>query len=138
MGPLTFWCVLDGLSVMRKIHGLQLDQEKGTMSASLPAIVAAYFDLCNKKDVARLASCFAPDATVRDEGHVYRGHDAIVEWKTESQKKFEYSVEPLSVSHDREQVIVAAKVVGNFPGSPVELDHVFLLADDKIKSLEIH
>jgi hypothetical protein len=32
----------------------------------------------------------------------------------------------------------AAKVSGNFPGSPVNLDHVFKLHCDKIVSLEIH
>jgi hypothetical protein len=28
-------------------------------------------------------------------------------------------------------------VTGNFPGSPVELDYTFMLANDKISSLEI-
>lgn len=33
--------------------------------------------------------------------------------------------------------MVAAKVVGNFPGSPVQLDYVFDLEGDKIRSLKI-
>jgi hypothetical protein len=31
-----------------------------------------------------------------------------------------------------------ARLTGNFPGSSVELDHVFTLEDGKIISLEIH
>lgn len=107
------------------------------MSVLLPAPIAAYFEASDGLDIARLAECFAPDATVRDEGRTHRGRDAIVAWQTESKQKFEYSVEPLSVSHDADTVTVVASVVGNFPGSPVRLEHVFVLAAGKIASLEI-
>jgi hypothetical protein len=36
------------------------------------------------------------------------------------------------------KTVVTAKVSGNFPGSPLNLDHVFELHGDKIASLEIH
>ena len=107
------------------------------MSVSLPAAIATFFELSNGMDNTRLADCFAQDATVQDESQTYRGRDAIVAWKSESQKKFEYSVEPLSVSHDGDQVTVVANVVGNFPGSPVQLEYKFLLSNMLIKSLEI-
>ncbi len=38
---------------------------------------------------------------------------------------------------DGTQWTVRANVPGNFPGSPVRLDHVFELAGDAIRSLEI-
>jgi hypothetical protein len=34
-------------------------------------------------------------------------------------------------------VKLRARLTGNFPGSPVELDYTFMLANDKISSLEI-
>ncbi|MDX3905599.1 MAG: nuclear transport factor 2 family protein [Pigmentiphaga sp.] len=107
------------------------------MSVSLPDPVAAYFEASNQADIDRLASCFTPDATVYDEGRTHRGRAAIAAWQTDARKKFQFSAEPLEASRDGNRVAVAANVVGNFPGSPVELEHVFLLADDKIQSLEI-
>jgi hypothetical protein len=32
---------------------------------------------------------------------------------------------------------VTAKVAGNFPNSPVKLNHIFRIEDDRISSLEI-
>lgn len=107
------------------------------MPVSLPAPIATYFEACRQADIPGLAHCFAPDATVRDEGRTHRGHDAIMAWQTEAQKAFEYTVEPLGVSHDGDHVAVTTRVVGNFPGSPVQLDHVFVLKGGRIQSLEI-
>jgi hypothetical protein len=36
-----------------------------------------------------------------------------------------------------DKVTVRARLTGAFPGSPVELDHIFKLSNDKIASLEI-
>ena len=77
------------------------------------------------------------DAVVVDERQTYRGHDAIQSWRREAREKFEYTVEPVNVSRQGDRITVMANVVGNFPGSPVQLDHVFELAGDKIQSLEI-
>ena len=107
------------------------------MSVSLPAAIAAYFEAAHRTDTALLTQCFAPDAVVQDEGRMHRGHDAIAAWKMAARQKFDYTVEPIGVSADGDRVIVAANVVGNFPGSPVQLDHVFRLASDQIASLEI-
>jgi hypothetical protein len=108
------------------------------MTISLPESIAAYFELCNGANDSRLTHCFAPDAVVLDEAQTHRGHGAIQSWLRETRKKFEYSVEPLGISQEGTRVTVAAKVSGNFPGSPVQLDHVFQLIDGKIQSLEIH
>jgi hypothetical protein len=34
-------------------------------------------------------------------------------------------------------VTLRARIAGDFPGSPVELDHIFTLSNDEIASLEI-
>lgn len=107
------------------------------MQASLSPSIATYFESANRGDNSLLKQCFVADATVKDEGQIHRGHDAIVAWQTEAQEKAKYSVEPLDVSRDTGQVVVTAQVAGNFPGGPVKLEHVFVLADDKIECLEI-
>ncbi|WP_193164261.1 nuclear transport factor 2 family protein [Microbulbifer hainanensis] len=108
------------------------------MTILLPDPISTYFSACNGADPARLARCFTRDASVKDDGQAHLGHDAIEAWQRESRQKYEFSIEPLSVAQDGDRVTVATNVVGNFPGSPIQLDHVFLLAGDKIQSLEIH
>jgi len=67
----------------------------------------------------------------------HRGHAAIQAWLREAQRKYAYTVEPLDVVQQDSNVNVRAKVSGNFPGSPVELNHVFRLNGDRIDFLEI-
>ncbi|KAG8153165.1 nuclear transport factor 2 family protein [Burkholderia catarinensis] len=107
------------------------------MSLSLPDPVSAYFKISNGEDITHIARVFAQDALVVDEGRTYQGHDAIESWRRETRKKFEYTVEPVGVSREGGRLTVTANVVGDFPGSPVQLDHVFSLEGDRIKSLEI-
>ena len=85
-----------------------------------------------------LTQCFADDGVVLDEDQTHQGHEAIVTWMRRTRSKFEYVVEPQKVSQEGERVTVAATVGGDFPGSPVQLDHVFGLQGSRIKSLEVH
>ncbi|UEP33141.1 MULTISPECIES: nuclear transport factor 2 family protein [unclassified Burkholderia] len=107
------------------------------MSLSLPDPVSAYFKITNGEDVGHIVRVFSQDAVVVDDGQTHQGHGAIESWRREVRKKFEYTVEPVSASQEGGRLTVTANVVGNFPGSPVQLDHVFSLEGDKIKSLEI-
>ena len=107
------------------------------MTIPLPDSIAAYFDVSNGADRARLTHCFTPDAVVLDEGQTHRGHEAIQSWQREARQEFEYNVEPLNVSQEGALVTVTARVTGNFPGSPVQRRHVFQLVGDKIQSLDI-
>lgn len=108
------------------------------MTLSLPSSVSTYFEVSNGADASQLADSFTHDAVVTDEKQTYRGYDAIEAWKHEARNKFDYSIEPVAASRDGNRLTVRAKVVGNFPGSPVQLDHVFDLAGDKIEALEIY
>lgn len=107
------------------------------MSLSLPDPVSAYFKITNGEDIPHIVRVFSQDAVVVDEGRTHRGHGAIESWRREARKKYEYTVEPISASQEGDRLTVTANVVGNFPGSPVQLDHVFSLEGDQIKSLEI-
>jgi SnoaL-like domain len=103
----------------------------------LPKPVAIYLAAVQAKDVDMLALCFADDARVHDENSDYRGLDAIKAWKRETDAKYRYVMEPLDASVSENTVKLRARLTGDFPGSPVELDYTFLLANDKISSLEI-
>ena len=107
------------------------------MSLNLPKPVATYVAAVKAKDANMLALCFADDAHVHDEDRDYHGLDAIKSWKQEAEAKYRYVMEPLDVSVNENIVKLHARLTGEFPGSPVEIDYVFTLANDKIISLEI-
>jgi len=107
------------------------------MSLNLPKPIAEYLAAVEVKNLDKLARCFAKDAVVHDEGGAYRGRDAIKSWSEETQRKYAYSMEALELSATGDTVRLRAKVTGNFPGSPVDLDYLFSLANDKIVSLKI-
>ena len=108
------------------------------MSIHLPPPIDLYFKAENSGDVKSLSECFAPDATVRDEGRTYKGLAAIKEWKAETKKKYNHTVSPLQVAERDAKTVLKARLAGNFPGSPVTLEFSFVLQGGKIASLEIH
>ncbi|WP_420992656.1 nuclear transport factor 2 family protein [Cupriavidus sp. 30B13] len=107
------------------------------MNLPLPGAIAAFFEVSNGADDALLAHCFAQDAVVRDEGHAHEGQEAIRSWLREARRQYAYRVEPLALSGQGAGVTVVARVTGTFPGSPVQLAHVFRLRGERIASLEI-
>jgi hypothetical protein len=107
------------------------------MSLDMPQAVTAYFDAEKTSDANALDTCFAQDATVRDEGLTHRGLDAIKKWKTASRIKYQYTVDLLSASQDGQHCTVRARIAGNFAGSPVVLAYAFAMQEGKIALLEI-
>ena len=99
--------------------------------------IATYIDAENSGNPEALAQCFAEDAVVRDEGQTIEGLAAIKQWKAETKKKYQHTIEPLAVAQEDGKTVVTNRLRGNFPGSPVKLDFVFTLDGDKIVSLEI-
>jgi hypothetical protein len=57
--------------------------------------------------------------------------------KEHAKAKYQYTVNPVHFTQRGDEVVVVARYVGNFPGSPIELTHTFVIADRKIRSLEI-
>jgi hypothetical protein len=102
----------------------------------LPGQISAYYQ-ADLRDGSAVSECFTEDAVVRDEGNTYSGREAIHQWKTGSSKKYTYTVEPFALEEVEGKTVVTAHVVGNFPGSPVDLRYFFGLRGDKIASLEI-
>ena len=106
------------------------------MTLNLPQPVAAYF-AADKASGESVAQCFAENAVVKDEGHTYNGRAAIKKWKEEAASKYEYTCEPLTCESNNSKSIVTCRLVGNFPGSPVDLRFAFELAGEQIASLEV-
>ena len=113
------------------------NEEQKPWVIHLPRPIDLYFTSENAHDVTALDQCFTANAIVRDEGKTIEGLAAIKAWRIETAKKYGHKVEPLAVSEQDGKVIVTGKVSGNFPGSPVNLDHTFEIEGDRIVSLEI-
>lgn len=107
------------------------------MSLNLPPPLAEYFEASNAHNSDALAACFAPDATVHDEGKDMRGRDAIRAWNAENVQKYQMKTNPTGVKNIDGRTVVTAQVAGTFDGSPIELDFSFKIANAKIEALEI-
>ncbi|MBJ7472379.1 MAG: nuclear transport factor 2 family protein [Solirubrobacteraceae bacterium] len=108
------------------------------MPVSLPHPIDAYVAASNSRDAATLASLFAQDAIVHDEGHEYHGPEGVLAWRARVDQAFTVTIEPLTISHRDGLTVLRATVAGDFPGSPIELDFDFQLTDEQISGLKIH
>lgn len=107
------------------------------MHPQLPDLLHRYLAADSARDLDAFIDCFSPDAVVRDESRAHAGHDAIRQWKAHVHATVPYRLTPLGLARQGDQWKLLAKVSGAFPGSPVELMHVFHVDDAGILSLEI-
>lgn len=107
------------------------------MTIELPGPIAGYFAAQGSGDYDAVSQCFAAAATVHDEGCEIIGPDAIKVWMAEAKRKYRHHSVPTAVTHREDTIVVSAHVSGEFPGSPVTLDHAFRVANGKIVSLKI-
>jgi hypothetical protein len=103
---------------------------------SLPEPIAAYFE-ADKRDSDAVARCFTREALVMDEGRTHTGPAEITAWKTAASAQYSYISEPIALKKKDRKYIVTSRVTGDFPGSPIDLRHIFTLERGKIASLEI-
>lgn len=107
------------------------------MTIELPSVIAAYFAADKKRNAEAISDGFTQDAVVVDEGNTYTGRDAIRQWMAHASTQYSYTVEHFALAREGERTVVTSHLVGNFPGSPVDLRYFFILKDDKIAELEI-
>ncbi len=107
------------------------------MDLQLPRPIERYVLAENSGDVEAISECFAPNATVRDEGRYYEGIPAIKAWKASSKRKYNHTVTPLEITMSDGNATLKARLSGLFPGSPVTANFHFALVDDQIASLQI-
>jgi hypothetical protein len=108
-----------------------------TVDIALPAPIDIYFASENAHDPSAIDRCFAADAIVRDEGRTIKGVAAIKAWRVETGEKYHHTVEPLGLSLQGGRVVVLTITSGEFPGSPIRLEHIFEIDGERITSLEI-
>ena len=103
------------------------------MAFDMPEPVAAYLAAAGAKDTDGLSRCFTGDeSTTR--GRVIA---VVTRSKQAAYAKYRYVLQTISVQVHGDDVTVRARLTGEFPGSPVELDHVCKLSHNKIALLEI-
>lgn len=107
------------------------------MVLQLPRPIAGYFEADRSRNPDALAACFAEDAVVKDERKVHTGREAILRWKAQASTTYSYTVEPFSIATEAGRTVVTSHVVGDFPGSPIDLKYLFVLDGDRIAELEI-
>lgn len=107
------------------------------MPIHLPDVVRQYFEADKAANPDAIAQCFADDAVVIDEGNTYTGREAIRQWMANASTQYSYTVKPIAIAPENGRIVVTGHLVGNFPGSPVDLRYIFVFADDKIAKLEI-
>jgi hypothetical protein len=107
------------------------------MPIQLPGPIERYIQIANAGTSEAAPECFAPDATVYDEGQTYEGVAEIKNWMAATKKKYGHSMTPLDLAERGGQSVLKARLTGNFPGSPVTVNFTFALAGGKVRSLEI-
>ena len=110
--------------------------KQATRSLNLPKPIAAYF-IADEVDGEAVSQCFTANAVVKDEGNTHKGRTAIKGWKADVSAKYKYTCEPLACEEKDGKTVVTCHLVGNFPGSPVDLRFLFTISGVKIASLEI-
>ncbi len=105
------------------------------MSIKLIKPIETYFQAANAHDSTLLSDCFAEDAVVQDEGHEYQGLAEIKEWNETMSKKYDLTLEVISVARKKGQIIVTAQASGSFEGSPTIMEFYFTVENEKITFL---
>lgn len=103
----------------------------------IAAVVNAYFEADRGHDADALAQVFSTDAVVDDEATLHEGINAIRAWWLAAKEKYHHVAEPIEMTGTGNKVSVRAKVTGQFPNSPVTLEFLFTLDNDKIVELRI-
>lgn len=103
----------------------------------IPKLIETYIHASNNSDLESFLSCFSNTSTVLDEGEVLTGHKAIAKWFTKTRSKYQFKAEPVQIKEKDKEILLACKVSGNFPGSPVVLDYTFKIHSGLIQNLSI-
>lgn len=101
------------------------DEDQTMIREHLSGAVAHYFDLMDGVDKTRVVDVFTPNAVVVDDGHTYRGRDAILSWLTGPASEFTITSTWLSAEQFGTRAVVVIVIEGDFPGGRAELRYEF-------------
>ncbi|MCE9685639.1 hypothetical protein LZP73_05335 [Shewanella sp. AS16] len=80
---------------------------------------------------------FNEDVVVIDDMKQYTGINEILAWRREAYRRYSHTTTPIQVDISGDKITVIALVVGNFSGSPINLQFEFYIQNEKIIKLEI-
>jgi len=107
----------------------------------LPAPIIAFIEATNAHDTNGLFAALTASAVITDEGHEYRGMEAIKEWSDEKYIGARVRLKAVNVINRDRKTIVTTKVDGNFDKTglpdPFYMDFHFIVDGDKIAALNI-
>jgi ketosteroid isomerase-like protein len=107
-------------------------------AANLPATITSYLAAHETRDVETALTAFTPDAVVRDDGHTYRGTDAIRDWLAGTAAEYTFTIELIGASQvDAGHYDVRQRLEGDFPGGMVDLHYRFTLRGPAVSELVI-
>lgn len=130
---LDFHFSMDGDKIARLCNVLSSNSK----AIPLPTPIAAYYYASDILDEIILASCFAEDAMLIDEGKTYLGPKAVSGYIIEANRSAKVMTEIINCIEKSDETVVTANISGDFEGSPIPLDFHFTLNGDKIKLLNI-
>jgi len=107
------------------------------MQNILPDVIKTYINASNERDIDTFISLFTNDAIVHDEGEEHRGLAAIRDWFTSTVAKYNFTLVPGDSTSDGTETILALKMSGEFPGSPVDAKFHFKLNNHRIVKLSV-
>lgn len=107
------------------------------MTVKLPKAIEAYFEADRTGSPEATAATFTEYGIVKDKGQTHKGRDAIRAWMADEAQQYSYTVEPFLIVTENGKSQVTAHAVGDFPGSPLDLRFIFVLANEKVAELEI-
>jgi hypothetical protein len=119
---------------MEKINHITIDPKE---IYQLPQPISTFYHASDVYDVDLLASCFAEDAKLVDEGEEYHGPKAVSGHILAANRSAKVMTEITNCVEKNGETIVTATISGNFNGSPIPLDFHFVINNEKIKTLNI-
>ncbi|CAA0134491.1 Uncharacterised protein [Mycolicibacterium vanbaalenii] len=105
---------------------------------TLPTAVTTYLTAHRSRDVTTALSAFTADAEVTDEGHTFRGSEAIGTWLGSAGSEYTFTTEFTgATTTDATHVDVLQRLEGDFPGRVADLHYRFTLDGELISRLVI-
>ncbi len=100
--------------------------------------IQSFVNAMNAQNASAVAACFAPEATVQDEGNEHRGTEAIEAWYSEASRKYQPVMKIQDIAEtEKGEAVLTGEVSGDFEGSPATLRYRMLIEGDKIARLKI-
>jgi len=104
---------------------------------NLPKLIANLVDAQNSHDAPAYVACFSETAIVFDEGQTHKGKAEIRKWIEKANAQYQTVWKILDFEEGAAASLLTAEVSGTFPGSPVTLQFLFVVEDDRIQSLRV-